>query len=71
MNSIILYHWHNTLLIPMEEEMWDKHEKIFELLTSIANKEVSVDYRDSRTYASVLQGAPKIDKVGEGPKPIF
>lgn len=72
MNSIILSHGHNTLLVPMEEEMWDKHEKIFELLTSIANKEVSVDYRDSITYASVLQGSPKVDKVDTGPSnPIF
>lgn len=70
MNSIILSHSHNTLLIPMEQDMWDKHEKLFELLTCIICKEIAVDYRDSRTYASVLKGESKVDKVGEGPKPI-
>jgi hypothetical protein len=71
MNSIILSHHQNTSLIPMEEDMWVKHEKLFELLTSILIKEIAVDYRDSRTYASVIQGSKKVDKVGEGPKSIF
>lgn len=71
MNSIILSHYHNTKLIPMEDEMWDKHEKLFELLTSIANKEISVDYRDSRTYANVIQGQARTNVTGKGPDPVF
>ena len=41
------------------------------MIYSIINKEVAVDYRDSRTYANVILGVSKTDETGEGPKPIF
>ena len=71
MNSIILSHYHNTKLIPMGDEMWNKHENLFDLLTFIANKEISVDYRDSRTYARVIKGETRTDVPGKGPEPVF
>jgi hypothetical protein len=69
LNSILMHVWYEDNEI--NEEMFKKNEKLTDLLYSIFNKEIAVDYRDSRTYAAVILGLPKTEETGEGPKPIF
>ena len=57
--------------IEINEEIQDKSTKLLGLLESLCLKEIAVDYRDSRTYANVLQGIPMTEEPGEGPRPIF
>jgi len=57
--------------VEINEATQDKSNKLLGLLESLCLKEIAVDYRDSRTYASVLQGSPLTEEPGEGPRPIF
>lgn len=69
LNSILMHVYYED--DEVNDEMLTKNDNLTDLLFSIFNKEVAVDYRDSRTYASVILGLPKTDEIGEGPKPIF
>jgi hypothetical protein len=57
--------------VEINESTQDKSSKLLGLLESLCLKEIAVDYRDSRTYASVLLGIVKTEEPGEGPRPIF
>ena len=46
----------------------DQIEKLINSISDILNGESAVDYRDTRTYADVLSGKPKIGETGTGPE---
>lgn len=54
-----------------KKETIDRNNNMLEYLYKILDSEVHVDYRDSRTYASVVNGVPKTEPRGRGPSSIF
>ena len=55
-------------------DLSDKDKKGIELvdtISSIYSGEVSVDYRDKRTYLDVILGKDKIGETGVGPESIY
>jgi hypothetical protein len=69
LNSILMNVWFEDDEVSDEDVV--RNGNLIDMIYSIINKEVAVDYRDSRTYANVLLGISKTDETGEGPKPIF
>lgn len=69
LNSILMNVWFEDNEISDDDVV--RNGNLIDMIYSIINKEVAVDYRDSRTYANVLLGISKSDEPGEGPKPIF
>ena len=53
-----------------KKETIDRSNDMMNYLCQILDNEISVDYRDSRTYASVVYGLPKTQPRGKGPCPI-
>ena len=55
-------------LIATTEAIEKKSEDLLDILYDIYDSAISVDYRDSRTYAQVLQGNKRTDEAGAGPQ---
>ena len=49
----------------------DRSNDMLDYLYKILDNEIHVDYRDSRTYASVVNGVPKTNPRGRGPISII
>jgi len=49
----------------------DRSEKMMLIMENICFGIISVDYRDNRSYASVLQGVTRSEDPGLGPAPIM
>jgi hypothetical protein len=64
-----LYHC-NRIQFPQGPTLEERSNNLIYTIDSILDGEISVDHRDSRTYASVLLGEKKNDEAGAGPKPI-
>ena len=69
LNCILIQEFSDRINI--SQTMLDKYNKFYSLLDSIYNNEIAVDYRDSRSYLSVLLGIERTEEPGEGPRSIF
>jgi len=54
-------------LVGNSEAIEKKSEDLLDVLYDIYDNAISVDYRDSRTYAQVLLGSKKTEEAGSGP----
>jgi uncharacterized Zn finger protein (UPF0148 family) len=69
LNCILIQEFNGRINI--SQTMIDRYNKFYSLLDSIYNNEIAVDYRDTRSYLSVLLGVERTDEPGEGPRSIF
>lgn len=55
-------------LIETTETIENKSDDLLDILYQIYDNVISVDYRDSRSYAEVLLGNKRTEEIGAGPK---
>jgi len=68
--SFILSDYYDRKVV-ISKELEDRTQEMIETIDKICfSKEIEVDYRDSRSYASVLQGMTKNEEPGLGPRPV-
>ena len=56
--------------IKSKRENIKRCENMLEIIRQVCDNEIDVDYRDSRTYASVVLGVPRTDEQGRGPRVV-
>ena len=54
--------------VKIQKETIKRFESFFHIIEDICDGDIEVDHRDSRTYASVLLGAPRTEEPGRGPQ---
>jgi len=57
--------------VNISQEIEDRTQEMIETIDKICfHNEIEVDYRDSRSYSSVLQGIKRNEEPGLGPTPV-
>uniref|UniRef100_A0A6C0E0M1 RING-type domain-containing protein n=1 Tax=viral metagenome TaxID=1070528 RepID=A0A6C0E0M1_9ZZZZ len=56
--------------VRINQAIEDRSEALLIMIEKICYGQVTVDYRDTRSYASVLQGVTRTEEPGVGPCPV-